>query len=138
MPLDQALITEIGRIARFGVTGLVSALTYALFTLVLEKTGLVGPIVATAIGYAFAATISYLGHLHFSFAVEPNHRVYLVRFALTVVVTFAIAMACTWLFTRYWSYSFYAAIAAATVLIPIISYLCQRLWVFLPGLRTQR
>jgi putative flippase GtrA len=135
MALLQKAAVELGRIVRFGMTGTVAALAYTLVAFAIVEARIAGPMVAAVVGYAAAMTISYLGHLYFSFRVEPDHRVFFPRFAFTVAVTFTLTMASTWLITKVWLYPFGVAIVAVTVLMPAISYGCSRFWVFLPGLR---
>lgn len=135
MSLPYKIVTEFGRIIRFGMTGVFVTLVYAVVTIVISEMNIAGPMVATVIGYSIAATLSYLGHLYFSFRVEPDHRAYLYRFAITTVVTFTITMGTTWLFTEMWSGSVLMAIITVSVLIPVMSYVCNRCWVFLPGLK---
>lgn len=135
MLLTKKLMTELGRIVRFGMTGTTAALAYSVITFTITRTGASNIIVATIIGFFAAATISYFGHLYFSFRVEPDHRIFLWRFLLTALVTFAMTIGCTWLVTSVWGYPDRAAIAAVTILIPAVSYTCGRFWIFLPGLK---
>jgi putative flippase GtrA len=130
VPLLRASITEIARIARFGLIGTLSALAYAAVTSVLVRSGLAGPVPAAVIGYAMAGTISYLGHIYYSFGVEPDHRRFLWRFVLTVGVTLPMTIGCTWLITVMLGYPNYVSIVAVTILIPGTNYICNRFWVF--------
>ena len=129
-PLLQTPVTEIARVVRFGITGTISALAYAAVSLALVKSGLAGPLPAAAIGYAVAATISYLGHLYYSFGVKPNHRVFLWRFGVTIVITFSETIACTWLITDVFHGSERLSIAAVTILIAATNYMLNRFFVF--------
>lgn len=135
MPSQHSLIAELGRVFRFGMTGVVAALAYAAATFVIVETGLSNPVVAAAVGYFVAATISYLGHIYFSFRVEPDHRRFLWRFAVTVVLTFAMTIGCTWLIVDVLAYSYRLSILAMFVLIPATNYACGRFWVFSPGVK---
>lgn len=136
MPSVKKVIIEFRQLVRFGITGTIAALAYAGVTFILVETGVAGPVAATTFGYFAAAAISYLGHLHFSFGVEPDHRTFLRRFAVIVVVTFAMNIVVTWLTTNILNGSYRMSVAVVTVLIPVMNYLCNRFWVFLPGLKT--
>lgn len=126
----HALATEIAHLFRFGVTGAVATLTYAVITSALATWAAADPVTAAAVGYLVAGSISYFGHIHFSFRVEPDHRRFFWRFVLTALVTFPLTVGCTWLITVVFGYSIYASVATVTVLVPLTNYLCNRYWVF--------
>ena len=125
---------EIGRIVRFGAVGVAAALVYFCATIGLVLAG-AAPLAATLIGHGLAALTSYFGHQQYSFAVAADHRTYGVRFAVVTLATVALNIAITWLFTSVLAVSYLYAVAAVTVLVPAANYLCNRFWVFMPGLR---
>ena len=129
----KSMSIELGRVLRFGVTGIVSALAYVVGTFCLIATGTAGPLTAAVIGYTGAAAISYFGHLYFSFRVDPDHRTFLWRFAAIVAVNFSMTMMITYIVTNVLAAPYHFSIAVVAVLIPATSYLCNRFWVFLPG-----
>jgi putative flippase GtrA len=135
--MEMLLTIELGRLVRYGLTGTLAALAYAGVTTLLIESGLARPIAATIFGYFTAATISYLGHLYFSFRVQPDHQTFLWRFGVTVAMTFAVTTLTTYVITGYLSGSYGFSIAAVAALIPMMNYLCNRFWVFLPALRAQ-
>jgi putative flippase GtrA len=126
---------EVGRVVRFGMVGVASAVIYFIVTVIFVKAGL-APIGATLVGFAFATCVSYFGHQQFSFAVEPNHRAFISRFAIITAASLAVNVGITWLFTEVIGVSYLFSIAAVTVLVPIANYFGNRFWVFLPGLRS--
>lgn len=130
----RQLSIEIFRILRFGIVGIAAAVCYALTTSLIVQTGMGSTIVATVVGHLAATGISYFGHLHFSFAVSPDHRIFLRRFLLIALAAIAINIGVTWLLTDRLGISYWFAIAAVTVLIPAVNYFCNRFWVFLPGI----
>ena len=138
MPNGTQVATEFGRLVRFGVTGTVAALAYAELTFVLVETGLARPVAATIFGYFVAATISYLGHMYFSFRVEPDHRTFFWRFVAMAAIIFAMTILVTYLVTDILGGSYRISIAAVTVLIPTTNYICNRFWVFQPGVKVGR
>jgi len=125
---------EFGRLFRFGLTGTVATLAYAGSTIALVRYDLLGPVSATIVGYLVGAIISYLGHLHFSFRVEPDHRTFVWRFVVTAAITFPVTIIVTYLVADLLHWPYQIAIAIVTVLNPAIGYLCFRFWVFFPGL----
>jgi putative flippase GtrA len=135
MPSIEQLWTELFRMVRFGIVGILAAALYAAVTSAIIETGIANPIAATIIGHLAAGVVSYVGHLHFSFAVNPDHQIFLWRFLVVAAVAFAVNIGLTWLFTIALGLPYVVAVATVTVLVPIINYVCNRYWVFLPGLK---
>lgn len=127
--------TELARLMRFGITGMAAAAVYAAVIFAVVKSALMQPVTASIVGFLCAACVSYLGHLHFSFRVEPNHRVFLWRFLVITTATFAMTVLFTYIITVLLGRSYQIAIVVVVVLNPVLSYLCNRFWVFFPGLR---
>ena len=135
MAWPDKVITEIGRLIRFGLTGMITTLVYVVTAFVIVEMGVAGPMVATIISYCIAAIFSYFAHLHYSFRVRPDHRIYLWRFSFTVAITFSMTVGFTWLITEFWLGPFYVALIVIIMILPAISYACSRFWVYLPGLK---
>jgi putative flippase GtrA len=131
-------VIEIGRLFRFGLTGIAATLAYAGSTIVLVKYGSLGPVSAAIVGYLVGAMVSYFGHLHFSFRVEPNHARFVWRFVLTAAITFPATIIVTYLITDVLHWSYQIAIAVVTLLNPAIGYFCFRFWVFFPSRNARR
>jgi putative flippase GtrA len=129
-------LRELFRLARFGIVGTAAALCYASTSFLIVWAGLSGSISATMVGQLAAALISYYGHLHFSFRVEPNHRKFVWRFLIVALTTFALNLLLTWSLTSILHAPYQVPIAVVTVVLPAASYLVNRLWVFHPGLDT--
>jgi putative flippase GtrA len=79
--------------------------------------------------------VSYLGHSKYSFQVETDHRTFLWRFSLVAAITFSMNAVATWVLAIVAGLSHTVSFLILTVLIPLTNYLCNRFWVFLPGLR---
>jgi len=127
-------LVEIGRLIRFGIVGTLSAMVYALLTFAVDSSGLTNAVFGTIVGHVAASFVSYFGHLHFSFAVDPDHRTFSWRFFIVAAAMFILNITITWLFTSILGLSYVVAIATVTVLIPVVNYFCNRYWVFMPGL----
>lgn len=128
------MIVEAGRLVRFGIVGALAGIVYAVITYLIVAAGISEPIAATIVGHLAAGFVSYLGHLHYSFGVEPDHRVFLWRFAVIAALAFTANIGTTWLFTGVLKLSYVYSILVVMVLIPIVSYLCNRFWIFKSGL----
>lgn len=127
-------LVELGRIIRFGVVGIGATLVYAVVTAAGNEALGIKPVLASIIGQAASTAVSYFGHALFSFRVKTNHQTYLWRFLVIAAFTFALNGAVTWLIADVLKLSPRIAIATVTVLIPIVNYVCNRFWVFMPGL----
>jgi putative flippase GtrA len=130
----QNLSREAARLFRFGLVGMCVTLVYALASTVANEIFGVPPVLAAIVGQTAAIGISYIGHSSFSFRVKADHSRFLWRYLAIVVLLTGIALGLTWLITDLAGFSFRIATAAVAVLIPIINYLCNRLWVFSAGL----
>jgi putative flippase GtrA len=134
MLTTSKFLIEAGRFARFGIVGTLAGIVYAVTTFLIIAAGLGGPVAATITGQVTAGFVSYLGHLRYSFAVEPNHRVFLWRFFVIAGVAIAANVVTTWLLTSVLKLSHVYSIVVVMVLIPIVNYLCNRFWIFRSGL----
>jgi putative flippase GtrA len=86
-------------------------------------------------GYLASCGVSYFGHMHFSFGVEPKHRTYFWRFLVVSFLSFVLNVAVTWVITILFAYSVRISVIVVSILIPAVNYICNRFWVFLPGLK---
>ena len=127
-------VIELGRLARFGLTGIVATLTYGGVSSAFVETGLTRPVAAAVIGYLASVMVSYFGHLHFSFRVKPDHQTFFWRFSVAAAISFPLTVLITYVVTDILGESYRLSIAAVMVMIPTINYFCNRFWVFLPGL----
>ena len=130
----QNLLGEAARLIRFGFVGMCVTLVYMLASSVANEVFGIRPVLATIVGQIAAIGVSYIGHLSFSFRVRAHHSTFLWRYLVIVMLLLGIALGLTWLITDLAGFSPRIATAAVAVLIPIINYLCNRFWVFSPGL----
>jgi putative flippase GtrA len=128
------LIHEAGRIIRFGIVGIAATAVYASSAFLAIEALHVPPVRGSVIAQLAATGVSYFGHTLYSFRVKLDHRTYLWRFVLIAAVAFAVNVAVTWLLAEALGLSYRVTIAAVTILIPIVNYVCNRFWVFMPGL----
>jgi len=131
--VDNSLI-ELGRIIRFGIVGIAATVIYAVVSAAGNQALAITPVFASIIGQVTSAGVSYFGHLLFSFQVKANHQSYLWRFVIIAAVTFALNCGVTWLIADVLKLAPRIAIATVTVLIPVVNYIANRFWVFMPGL----
>ena len=129
------LSTELQRFARFSVVGILNLFLYTGITLAAIEGLALSPVVASLIGQVASVVVLYLGHFSYSFGLEPNHRVFLWRFVAAVMVLMATNVGLTWLLTGVLEVPHRISIAVLALLIPLMSYLLNRFWVFASGLQ---
>lgn len=127
--LHAVLYAEGPRLLRFGLVGLVTTATYALVSLlIIEKFGLPA-LIASMIGFMSATGISYLGHALFSFRVKGDHKNFVWRFLVLAGGGFISVTGLVWLLDVL-NVSPRMTIALVVLIIPLLTYLFNRLWVF--------
>jgi putative flippase GtrA len=136
-PVGQSigLAVETGRIVRFGIVGVCATMVYLGFSIAAVDILGLSVLLASIFGQCMSTAVSYLGHLKYSFQVEPDHRTFLWRFLIISAITFLMNAAATWVFAVIAGLSSSMSFLIVTILIPLTNYICNRFWVFLPGLR---
>jgi len=134
-PLLRAARREILQVTRFGLVGVAATICYTAVTFLLVWSGLSGSIVATIVGQSASAFISYFGHLHFSFRVEPDHRAFLWRFVVVAVAAFGLNVLLTWGLISLFRAAYQVPIVIVAITLPIANYLFNRFWIFVPTFR---
>jgi putative flippase GtrA len=130
----RSLSVEVGRIFRFGVVGICATMVYILASIIANEISRIPPVPASILAQVAAIGVSYFGHSAYSFQVKADHRAFLWRFLVIAGLNFVVATAVTWLIADIAKFSPRVGIAAVAILIPIINYICNRFWVFMPGL----
>jgi putative flippase GtrA len=130
--------TELLRIVRFGLVGISATIAHlGTWTLLVELWAL-NPLLASTLGVCVSFWISYFGHQAFSFAVERDHRAYLVRFLIGSAIAFALNLSIVSINTYLLHWPYQVAQGVLAVVIPATSYLLSRFWIFRSGLARQR
>jgi putative flippase GtrA len=115
-------------LSRFGIVGVLATLTYLIMSNVLMLTGVV-PTLASITGYLAGMIVSFLGQSKFTFRIGRARRHHLVRFCLLSLIG---------LFLSYLTVAAASAASvppvlgtiATAVLVPIVSFVAMKLWVF--------
>jgi len=128
------LTNEFGRLLRFGLVGIVATVVYTAACLLAIEVLMFSPLEASVLGFTAAMGISYYGHTVFSFKLAVDHRSYLHRFATLTAVSFITSTGMTWLLSNVMNVPHRIVLAILFVVLPAISYVCNRFWVFHAGL----
>ncbi len=120
---------------KFGVVGLIATpIHVAIFVLLIETTGM-HPSYANALAFVVAFSASFLGHLHWTFAVPGNstRRPWgrpLLKFVVVALFGFALNAFAVYIVVDVLSAPYlYAAVFMVTVT-PGSVFLLSKLWVF--------
>jgi putative flippase GtrA len=116
-------------VARFGIVGIAATLTYFVVANVLIMSGIMAPPIASVVGYAAGMVTSFVGQSRFTFNLREVRRSHLVRFAV---------LSAAGIFVSYWSvelgrtlgFPSFVGTVATSVLIPVISFVVMKFWVF--------
>jgi putative flippase GtrA len=125
---------ELGRLVRFGLVGVVATAVYSVVALLAIQGLDLSPIFGSALGCTASIAVSYYGHTLYSFRVEINHAAFLWRFLSVAAASFIIATGVMWLLTDLMDVSYLLSVGIIAVLVPITNYVCNRFWIFRPGL----
>lgn len=120
----------IAQLARFGAVGIAATLTHVTVAILAEALmGLSGQM-ANTMGFLWAVGVSYFGHMHITFGVEPRHSTFLPRFIVSSVAAFLTSSAITHVVHVKLDLAFSATMGLVALVVPIVSYLVLKFWVF--------
>lgn len=120
----------IAQLIRFGGVGGLVTLVHVLVALAAERTLPVSAQQANLMGYAVAFVLSYIGHARFTFRAPVRSMPQVLRFFFLSLVGLAASSLTVWVVTTVIGSSFTVAMAAVVVIVPLVSYLAMRFWVF--------
>jgi putative flippase GtrA len=118
------------RIARYGVSGVLSALTH--FTVGLAASMLLGlpPVPASTAGFAASVAVSYLLQRGWVFRSGAAHTVTGPRFLTVTAAAFGLNTAILWTGASLLGGAYAVVQAVAILLIPGLNYLLNSRWTF--------
>lgn len=123
----------IGQISRFAGVGAVATFLHVVVALVLAEAFGFAPQAANGMGFAAAVTLSYLGHGHFTFGAELEHRFHAPRFLATSGLGLILSSGLTQVIAVWLGAPFALAMAAVAVVVPLATFLLCKFWVFAPS-----
>ncbi len=117
---------EILKIIRFFIVGITATAVHMFIAWYASRSGFDG-VVSSVIGFIPALGVSYLGHYFFSFRSDARHGEAFLRFASVATGSFCVSLLVL-VFLKGWMPQLSLFISIA--LIPAVSYVMNRLWVF--------
>lgn len=120
----------IGQLSRFVSIGALTTVLHVVVAL-LAKSGLgLSPLAANLSGFAVAVTLSYIGHGRITFAARLEHGFHAPRFLVVSGLGLVLSTLVTQVVTVSFGAPFYFSMAAVAVIVPALTFLLCKFWVF--------
>jgi putative flippase GtrA len=123
-------LDTLAQLRRFGMVGVVATGTH--YAVALAVSLVLSAYLANIAGYVCALGVSYVGHQRLTFRVEPDmvrHKRQLPRFVVASLSALAVSQAALFVL-RWLALPAHAALIAAVVTVPPVTYGLSRAWVF--------
>jgi putative flippase GtrA len=120
----------LAQLLRFAGVGGLATGVHVLCALVLRHLVPVSEQEANLAGFAAAVLVSYVGHARFTFGVDMRSGSQFLRFVALSLLGLATSSSTVWIVSTHLGFSFVSAMAAVAILVPGLTFLVLRLWVF--------
>ncbi|MEM7243685.1 MAG: GtrA family protein [Pseudomonadota bacterium] len=118
-----------GQIARFGVVGVIATAIHIMIAYFVQQSGVADQL-ANFTGFLAAAVFSFFGNLLFTFRAKGSVRNYIKRFAVVSGSNYFASAGLIFILTQQLGFPFEISLLGMVLIIPAISFLVQKLWVF--------
>lgn len=127
------------RLFRYFVAGTAISLGYT-FTIIalVDWLGFVTAEIANVISLVLWTIVSYVIHREFTFRFDGEYGGSAARFIFVFAAKLIASIGCIAIITRYYQSSYLIGVIVNWVVLPMISYLALKLWVFQSVLKTSR
>ncbi|KEO60285.1 GtrA family protein [Thioclava indica] len=123
-------IAVMGQIIRFGGVGGVATLVHVLIAMMAREAIDLAPLEANFAGFICAVLFSYVGHTRFTFRRAVNRSDQFLRFITAALVSLGTSSFIVWLLDSVLGIDFSVAMMAVAVVVPMMTFLMFRFWVF--------
>ena len=120
----------VGQILRFGGVGIMATVVHVVVAMLMHGTVGLAPVPANFAGFTGALLLSYLGHARYTFGVGPGDGGQFLRFLFVALVGLATSTGTVWVLDTRLGVDFGVSMAVVAVLVPAVTYLALRFWVF--------
>jgi putative flippase GtrA len=136
----QAISNEGARIGRFAIVGVLATLLHsAVYSLLITVTP-IAPLLANLLAFASALSMSFFGHQRWTFKEAGERAVahggsvaHFGRFFLTSVLGLALNSAAVYVVVNGLGLEPIYAVVPMLFVVPPITFICMKLWVFAPA-----
>ena len=126
----NAVKKELGTLLRFSSVGILVTLVHFVIALTAIALFKLPAQVANLVAFLCALTLSYLGHHQLTFRSDKTFRATSLRFLIIAGAAYLCSAAVLLLLEQGTSFSSELQVILAACVIPAISYIAGRLWVF--------
>jgi putative flippase GtrA len=119
-----------GVLIRFGISGGLATLTHVFVFVLFVEWLHIRPIYAAAPAFLAAVGVSYGMNYRWTFNADGPHQVMLPRFALVALAGLGLNLLITYLIVDVAQLWYGYALATIVALVPLMTYLLSRFWVF--------
>jgi len=119
------------QIFRFGTIGVAATLTHLISALVLNEILGVSVIWSNFTAFLIAWPVSYMGNFFWTFETGANHQKSMPRFGITSLTGLFVSQLIVWFVTGVMGQSLRIALVPALIIVPALSFIMSRYWVFL-------
>ena len=120
------------QLLRFGAIGAASTFVHIVVAVMMLRLANFTPLQANFAGFCCALLFSYIGHVLYTFNATLTRPEQFTRFCFVALVGLATSSSVVWVFTTKLGLGFPVAMAGVAILVPAMTYLALRLWVFAP------
>lgn len=127
--MPQTVTERLIEFFRYGITGIISLLSYLAFSNLLYFVGCT-PSLATVVAWIISVLVSYFGHIHFSYKVDAEHKIMAGRFACMLVFQFLLTAGLTYLFLQLVGLTYFMTTVFTVMITPFATFPMGKYWVF--------
>lgn len=120
----------LGRIARYGVAGVLATLIYAGVVLLLVEAMGLTPVPAAAIATVVVIVTSYVVNRAWVFDTARSHRSAFTRFVIASLLGITINTGLMYLAVHWLDWPYIAGVVLATLVVPPLNFIVNYLWAF--------
>lgn len=115
---------------RFAISGgLATAVHISLFVVLVEGL-LLRPVIASGVAFCVALLVSYGMNYHWTFSVSGRHSIMLPRFAMVAILGLIVNLGITYAVVDVMAGWYGYALVLVVLIVPPLTFLLSRLWVF--------
>lgn len=126
------------QIARFGVTGVLATGVHYCVLWFFSNYHDVTPWTSSGLGFCAAVGVTWVGQRYWVFPSKKIHLFTIMKFCSVAFFGLSGNVVIMFIFTDIWQKSAEAGFAAGVILIPAMSFLLSKIWVFAAAERMQR
>ncbi|MGJ8664206.1 MAG: GtrA family protein [Marinicella sp.] len=121
----------LGLMVRYGLVGVLASLIHAGISLAVLALFDIQPFWSHAIGFIGGLITAYLGHYHYSFKDDGQHKHRFPKFALTALTGFVLHQSGVYLMVNQMQLPYKTlALPVVMVCVPVVTFLMSKFWVF--------